>query len=428
MKKKLLFFALALTASQSFGQTTLFEDNFDQTPPGTVAASTQYGKQFTAGNSNTVSDLKYTYVGSTNQPSGWYQVSANGYSGLNNISSSSGASFTSNLSVQGSSGVGYRGATTVAVSYAQFPLLNPKLNLNSGVITWSFAMRINKSSVLGTLNGAFNDNNDNTNQGSSFFSGGMILATNATATGSIASTSAKGYAVIMHANALGTKNQITFGKFTNGLKTDTNGGAGTSTNPSTFTPLLTVDNIGTGASTPADRNTSSVIVSYNPATGAWTMSVRNETDTTSLQDPLTAYTASGAAAPTPFVVSTPASIVDNDHTAQTNTNMMMYFNIGGTQGMYVDNLTIKTSATLGVAKNEIEGLNIYPNPVKNGVLFVNTNSDDVKEVAIYNLLGSKVATKQVNAGTVDVSGIAKGLYVVKVTEAGKTSVRKIVIQ
>ncbi|WP_418264569.1 T9SS type A sorting domain-containing protein [Flavobacterium faecale] len=87
-----------------------------------------------------------------------------------------------------------------------------------------------------------------------------------------------------------------------------------------------------------------------------------------------------------------------------------------------------TATTLSVAKNNIQGLNVYPNPVKDGILFINTNSSDAKTVAIYDILGKQVVSKEVASGQVDVSSLNKGIYVLKITEAGKTSTRKIVIE
>ncbi|AWG20666.1 hypothetical protein FFWV33_03485 [Flavobacterium faecale] len=86
-----------------------------------------------------------------------------------------------------------------------------------------------------------------------------------------------------------------------------------------------------------------------------------------------------------------------------------------------------TGANLSVAQNDIQGLSVYPNPVRDGKLFINSNSGDVKTVVIYNVLGKQVLSKEVTSGLVDVSTIIKGNYIMKITENGKTSTRKIVI-
>jgi hypothetical protein len=175
---------------------------------------------------------------------------------------------------------------------------------------------------------------------------------------------------------------------------------------------LSIDNL-----TPGSSSAISVIVTYTPATDNWTLSVRQDL-ASSLQDPL---------ASTANSYTTPISIVNADYTSQVNKNMMAYYNIGGTTGFYMDNVKVTTSATFGVAKNDIDGLNVYPNPVKNGKLFISSNSGDAKTVGVYDILGKQVLLKEVTSGQVDVSGLNKGVYVLKITEAGKTSTRKIVI-
>jgi hypothetical protein len=84
--------------------------------------------------------------------------------------------------------------------------------------------------------------------------------------------------------------------------------------------------------------------------------------------------------------------------------------------------------TLRVAQNDIAGLNIFPNPVTNGNLFINTAMNDTKTVVIYDVLGKKVLGTSVNEQAVNVSALNSGVYIVKVTEAGKTATRKLVIK
>lgn len=89
---------------------------------------------------------------------------------------------------------------------------------------------------------------------------------------------------------------------------------------------------------------------------------------------------------------------------------------------------VQTKPALSVAKNDINGLKVYPNPVTDGKLFISSASNDAKQVAIYNVLGMEVLNKEVASGLLDVSSLSKGIYVLKITESGKTSTRKIVIE
>ncbi|GAA4759792.1 MULTISPECIES: T9SS type A sorting domain-containing protein [Flavobacterium] len=86
-----------------------------------------------------------------------------------------------------------------------------------------------------------------------------------------------------------------------------------------------------------------------------------------------------------------------------------------------------TPSNLSVAQNNITGLKVYPNPAKN-TLYVTSDSFTAKEVQLYDVLGKSVLnTKTVN-NTVNISSLSKGVYVVKITEEGKTATRKIVVE
>ena len=84
-------------------------------------------------------------------------------------------------------------------------------------------------------------------------------------------------------------------------------------------------------------------------------------------------------------------------------------------------------AVLKVAQNEISGLNVYPNPVSNGTVYIKSNSSDAKTVSVYDILGKQLIQKEVSNGTLDVSSLNKGVYLMKVSEGAASSTRKLVI-
>jgi hypothetical protein len=87
-----------------------------------------------------------------------------------------------------------------------------------------------------------------------------------------------------------------------------------------------------------------------------------------------------------------------------------------------------TPANLSVNSfGNISGLKVYPNPAKN-VLNITSDNFETKNVEIYNVLGAKVLTTKVTNTPVNIASLTKGVYVVKVTENGKTATRKLVIE
>ncbi len=100
----------------------------------------------------------------------------------------------------------------------------------------------------------------------------------------------------------------------------------------------------------------------------------------------------------------------------------------GGGSLYYDDVMAGVTGTLGVKQNQIAGLKVYPNPVKGGNLFITSDSNDSKAVAIYNVLGKQVLTANVNDAPINVSNLSAGVYIVKITEAGKTATKKLVIE
>jgi len=102
-----------------------------------------------------------------------------------------------------------------------------------------------------------------------------------------------------------------------------------------------------------------------------------------------------------------------------------------TPAMIVDELTINTVANFTLSNksfNSISGLSLTPNPVNNGVFFINTDANAERTVTIFDVLGKQVLNTTTSEAAINVSGLNAGIYMVKVTEEGKTSTKKLVIR
>lgn len=76
--------------------------------------------------------------------------------------------------------------------------------------------------------------------------------------------------------------------------------------------------------------------------------------------------------------------------------------------------------------SQIEGLKMYPNPTKNN-LFIETSLNSDINVSIVNMIGKEVVNTKVINNTVNVSNLTSGIYIVKITEEGKTSTKKLIV-
>jgi hypothetical protein len=102
-----------------------------------------------------------------------------------------------------------------------------------------------------------------------------------------------------------------------------------------------------------------------------------------------------------------------------------------TGSVEIDNLNISTSFASILANNKFEpiaGLKIYPNPVKDGNLYITSDSSEAKTVAVYDILGKQVLNAKTSNNAVNVSTLKGGAYIVKITQDGKTDTRKLIIE
>jgi hypothetical protein len=78
--------------------------------------------------------------------------------------------------------------------------------------------------------------------------------------------------------------------------------------------------------------------------------------------------------------------------------------------------------------DNINGLTMYPNPLSGNTLYLTSTANAAMSVQIFDLLGKEVLKATVVNNTVNVAKLTAGVYVVKITEEGKTATRKLVIQ
>ena len=95
----------------------------------------------------------------------------------------------------------------------------------------------------------------------------------------------------------------------------------------------------------------------------------------------------------------------------------------------IDNFIFKATSNILTNKiSTISGLNIYPNPVSGNILNIETTANATKAVSIFDVLGKQVLNVTTDNTTVNVGNLNAGVYIVKITEDGKTATRKLVVR
>jgi hypothetical protein len=138
--------------------------------------------------------------------------------------------------------------------------------------------------------------------------------------------------------------------------------------------------------------------------------------------------------PAPTLTNDPTTPVSKDHI---NSIKVAQASTISTPALIIDEIRVANNwgealggeATLGVAKLNVSKLAVYPNPVTNGKLYISSDNSIQKQVAIYSLLGQKVLeTRAANNAEINVSKLAKGTYILNVTENGKSESKKLIIK
>ena len=134
-----------------------------------------------------------------------------------------------------------------------------------------------------------------------------------------------------------------------------------------------------------------------------------------------------------FSSATPATITDTPATAFTNLGgfILRQDSDTTTPTITIDELksALTTASVLSINKfDTISGLSIYPNPVTGKTFNVTSANNGDMSVVIYDVIGKQVLNTKVINNTVNVANLNAGIYIVKITEEGKTATRKLVIQ
>ncbi|NQV62161.1 MAG: T9SS type A sorting domain-containing protein [Cryomorphaceae bacterium] len=77
---------------------------------------------------------------------------------------------------------------------------------------------------------------------------------------------------------------------------------------------------------------------------------------------------------------------------------------------------------------EIPGLKIYPNPVTQGKVFIETDISTPKKIILFDVFGTPVLEKVLKTKELALPKIKPGIYVIKIFAEAKSSTRKLVIK
>ncbi len=89
--------------------------------------------------------------------------------------------------------------------------------------------------------------------------------------------------------------------------------------------------------------------------------------------------------------------------------------------------------SLGFAQNsqagaDIDGFKLYPNPVTQGKIYIETTKKAPKQILIFDVLGTQVLQTTIIGRELNLSSLDKGVYILRVFENNKVATRKLIIK
>lgn len=87
-----------------------------------------------------------------------------------------------------------------------------------------------------------------------------------------------------------------------------------------------------------------------------------------------------------------------------------------------------TACSLGAPTNAISGFAIYPNPVTNGKVYVESASGVIKKIKMSDMSGKKVFSVNTHDKELNLSSLPSGVYILNVEQDGKKATEKLIIE
>jgi len=98
----------------------------------------------------------------------------------------------------------------------------------------------------------------------------------------------------------------------------------------------------------------------------------------------------------------------------------------GSETLYLDNVVI--DGTLGTNDFDASQFSMFPNPATKGFVNIASQLGGDKTIAVYDVLGKQVINTTIANDRLDVSELASGIYIVKISQENSTSTKKLVVK
>ena len=84
-----------------------------------------------------------------------------------------------------------------------------------------------------------------------------------------------------------------------------------------------------------------------------------------------------------------------------------------------------------LAKNQeqqFDNLNMFPNPVGNGHVYITSKTLAPKDIEIFDVLGKRIMQLTISTKELNVSSLSPGVYIIKIKEGEQRATRKLIVK
>lgn len=98
----------------------------------------------------------------------------------------------------------------------------------------------------------------------------------------------------------------------------------------------------------------------------------------------------------------------------------------GTESFWFDNIMfVQSVGTPAQTKNEFS---LYPNPTSSGYVNIISTVGGTKDISIFNVLGRRVLTAQLNSDRLNISALNSGVYIIKIVAGKASATKKLIVK
>ena len=90
--------------------------------------------------------------------------------------------------------------------------------------------------------------------------------------------------------------------------------------------------------------------------------------------------------------------------------------------------TAADCSTLSTTKTTADVFSIYPNPTTNGLVNITSKFNEAISVTVFDILGKQVFNRTVTNNTLNVASLNSGVYILKISQNGNVSTKRLVIK